>query len=355
MAVGVVVGALVASACGGSDDGAAEEPASPTSGPTTDVPGAPSDAAEEEAWAEVDAALAALGPEVGLLVARVADDGTCETVHDRAPSTARPMASQFKLLVLGALAEQVADGTLAWDRTLTVEEADRSLGNGEGSLQMVPPGTTVTVEEAATKMISISDNTATDLLIELVGRDAVEAQAAEWVDDDAANVPFLTTRQMFLLHYASGLGDRYLATPPEERAAFLVDEVDPLPISEIGTGYTTEPRFVDTIEWFASPADVCRALAGLHALSDEPSLATALPSVLSQEDAGIDLDASAWPTVWYKGGSEPGVLTMGWLATTAEGETFVVEAMVSDPDAALAEASLTDLVDVGRDAFALLA
>jgi hypothetical protein len=37
--------------------------------------------------------------------------------------------------------------------------------------------------------------------------------------------------------------------------------------------------------------------------------------------------------VWFKGGSEPGVLTLGWLATDNHGKTFVVEAMVSNHQA----------------------
>lgn len=307
-----------------------------------------------DGWAEIDAALAALAPDVGFLAAAIAPDGTCEPVHAIEPSAPRPMASQFKLFVLGALADRIAAGSVSWDRALTVDEATKSVGNGPGSLQLTEAGTAVSVEEAATKMISISDNTATDMLVGLLGRDAVEAWAEGWMADASANEPFLTTREMVLLHYAEGLGDRYLATPQRERDAFLASSVDPLPLSAIGSAYTTEPRFVDTIEWFGSPEDLCRAFAGLHAQAQDPALSP-LPAVLSQEDVGIDLPRRAWPTVWYKGGSEPGVLTMGWLATDADGETFVVEAMVSDPDTALAADSLTDLVAIGRDAFALLA
>jgi hypothetical protein len=61
-----------------------------------------------------------------------------------------------------------------------------------------------------------------------------------------------------------------------------------------------------------------------------------------------------WPEVWYKGGSESGVLTLGWLATDRRGRSFVVEAMVSNPDAALATDSITDLIALSRTAFGLL-
>ncbi|HEY7138311.1 MAG TPA: serine hydrolase [Acidimicrobiia bacterium] len=274
-------------------------------------------------------------------------------MHEVASSTARPTASQFKLFVLGALARQIATGRISWDQTLTVQDAVKSLGNGPGSLQFAPAGTVVSVEEVATKMISISDNTAADMLIGLVGRKNVEAQVRRWTTHVSADRPFLTTREMFLLHYVPGLADRYLATPRHQRDAFLASSVDPLPLSDILPGLSPAPRYVDRIEWFASPGDICGAFAGLQRLSRNPRLSP-LSTVLSYEVGGIGLDPSVWPAVWFKGGSEPGVLTLGWLATNRHGETFVVEAMVSNPGVALSTTSITDLVALARGAFGLL-
>jgi len=338
LALALVVGVgLTLAAC-------SDSPSSSSSSETTTEPG----------WARIDDALAELGPDVGFLAARVSPDGRCHPVHELAASTPRPTASQFKLFVLGALADRITAGRVSWDQTLTVQDATRSLGNAEGSLQVEPAGTVVSVEETATKMISISDNTAADMLIGLVGRDAVEAQVRRWTAHPSANEPFLTTRQMLLLHYVEGLADRYLAVPRGQRERFLASTVDPLSLGEIGSGYSDEPRYIDEIEWFASPDDVCRTFAGLEGLSKEQALAPLSP-VLSRQVAGIGLDRSDWPTVWYKGGSEPGVLTLGWLATNGDGTTFVVEAMVSNPDAALAPDSIKDLVALAQEAFALLA
>jgi hypothetical protein len=305
------------------------------------------------AWAKIDDGLSELGPKVGLVAARVLPNGTCLPVHAVNPFTPRPTASQFKLFVLGALAEEIAAGRITWDQTLTVTDAVKSAGNSPPSLQYAASGTKVSVEETATKMISISDNTATDMLIGLLGRDRVEAQVHQWGANASANEPFLTTREMILLHYVAGLGDRYLATPRHERDAFLAASVDPLPISAFVPGYTLDPRYVEQIEWFATPYDICRAFAGLQRLSQDPRLSP-LSAILSLQVAGIGLAPSAWPTVWFKGGSESGVLTLGWLATDRRGKTFVVEAMVTNPDAALAADSITDLVALANTAFGLL-
>ena len=346
VALALVVGAgLTLAACSDEPSSSSDEADPPSSADTTTtIP---------PEWARIDDALAELGPEVGFLAASVSPDGTCDPIHEVAPSEPRPTASQFKLLVLGALADRIAAGEISWDQTLTVDAAAQSLGNGEGSLQVAAPGTQVTVEDAATKMISISDNTAADMLAGLTGRDEVEAKFDEWTDNASANEPFLTTREMFLLHYVPDLADRYLATPPDQRDDFLASSVDPLLLTDMDPELLGNPRYIDTVEWFASPDDICRAFAGLQGLAEDPA-PSPLSTILSQEVGGIGLDPAAWPTIWFKGGSEPGVLTLGWLATNSEGDSFVVQAMVSNPDANLSDASIVDLVTLGKEAFGLL-
>lgn len=77
-------------------------------------------------------------------------------------------------------------------------------------------------------------------------------------------------------------------------------------------------------------------------------------SILSRNSGGIGLDPSKWHGVWFKGGSEPGVVTLGYLATNKQGETFVVVAMVSNPNAALSPLSTGELLAVDKGAFGLL-
>ena len=113
------------------------------------------------------------------------------------------------------------------------------------------------------------------------------------------------------------------------------------------------PTDIDTIEWFASPDDICRAFAGLQQLAAQPTLAPLGP-ILSANDGGIGLDPAQWPTVWFKGGSEPGVLTLGYLATNSKGQTFVVAAMLSDPAAALSPSATAGLLAIVRGAFELV-
>jgi hypothetical protein len=127
--------------------------------------------------------------------------------------------------------------------------------------------------------------------------------------------------------------------------------VDPLPIS--GVQFTAEPRDIDTIEWFGSPDDICRAFVGLQKLSRRPKLSP-IAAIFSVNTGDLGLDPSTWPTVWFKGGSEPGVLTLGYMATNSKGQTYVVSAMLSNPSAALAPSATVALLDVASGAFGLM-
>ncbi len=272
-----------------------------------------------------------------------------------ASSTPRPLASEFKLFVLGALANEIAAGRVGWKQELTVQNQLRSAGNaaGKGSLQFSPAGTKVSVQETATKMISISDNTAADMLINLVGQPALESQVRQWSNTPQLDSPLLTTRQLFLLHYVDYpiLANAYLARHRNNREAFLKSSVDPLSLSEIQP--STAPRDVDRIEYFGSSDDICRAFVALQQLSHQPKLSP-ITSIFSVNNGGLGIKSSEWPTAWFKGGSEPGVLTLGYMATDSKGQTFVVSAMLSNATAALAPSTTFALLAVIVSAFGLI-
>ena len=53
--------------------------------------------------------------------------------------------------------------------------------------------------------------------------------------------------------------------------------------------------------------------------------------MLSLNDGGLQLDPVRWKTTWFKGGSEPGVLTLAYLATTRTGQSYVVTVLAENP------------------------
>jgi hypothetical protein len=277
---------------------------------------------------ELHARLEALAPDVSFLTAEV-DHGRCDPIDTVAASRPRPLGSAFKLYVLGALAHAIDEKDASWSQTLAIHEDWKSLPSGD--FQNLPAGTLLPLSAYADNMISISDNTAADHLIHFLGRDAVQEQLRRFgVARPGADEPFLTTRELFQLklnNYPS-LADAYTSLDRRDRLDELTQQIDPLPLPPPVPW--TEPRAIDSIEWFGSPSDICRAYAGLQQQAKDPAL-SGVDHALSINDGGIGLDRQQWSRVWFKGGSEPGVLTLNYLATTTDGRTFVVSAMVSNP------------------------
>jgi beta-lactamase class A len=270
-------------------------------------------------WADVDAAFRSVAPQVRLLVAEVTD-GACQPVHAIDPATAAPFGSVVKLYVLAAVGNAVAAGTVRWDQPLTVTASAKSLPSGV--LQYEPDGTRVTVREAAEKMISISDNTATDMLIGLVGRSAVEeALSRAGMADPARNRPFLTTRETFVLAVEPDLAQRYLDADDAGRRALLADTVDRRPLPDLAALSASSPR--GDVGWFASADDICRAYAALAALTRRPGLSP-IGDVLARNDDILELDPALWATTWRKGVGGPSTAGQAYLATTRDGRSYTV-------------------------------
>jgi len=306
-------------------------------------------------WAELDRRLRAVAPQVSFQVSRLSADGRCLPVHGVAAGTPRPLGSSFKLYVLAALAQAVSTGEAAWDERLAIRDDWKSLPSGV--LQNAPAGTAYTLEQYAQYMIAISDNTAADHLIHRLGRDRVERQLVlSGVRRPALDVPFLTTRELFQFKAAPdypGPLQTYLRLPPAQRLRYLTDVIDPRPLT--GLAGWQQPRAVDALEWFASPSDVCQVYAGL-ARAAGTSAGAPVARALSINDGELGLDRAQWPTLWFKGGSEPGVLTLNYLARTAGGASYVVSVDVDDPGHALDEATaVPELLALARGGIQLAA
>jgi beta-lactamase class A len=84
-----------------------------------------------------------------------------------------PAASTIKIPVMVEVFMQLQAGRFTLDRRVTLLQRDKDWGSGE--LCDAPSGSTFSVSELLEKMIDISDNTATNMLIRLVGRSNINA------------------------------------------------------------------------------------------------------------------------------------------------------------------------------------
>ncbi|WP_165977625.1 serine hydrolase [Nonomuraea diastatica] len=300
-----------------------------------------------KSWSELDKRLRKAATQTGFLAAEVKKNGDCRPLHTVAGDKVRPLGSMVKLYVLGAVAQRIKSGAFGWDTEITITPELKSLPSGQ--LQDRPDGSKVTVLEAAKLMISISDNTATDLLIHQVGRKTVERTIRAWGNPDKRNAPLLTTRELFVLKGADypRHAKRYLSLSTAKKRDYLEKVVAKVPLDTIAAW--DKPRELDTIEYFGSPSDICQAYARLAKMPDKH-----VNEAMSINDAGLGLPAKQWPTVWYKGGSEPGVHDQSFLARTSGGKTYVVTAMAVNPKAVLDDGALgLELTALARGAFTL--
>lgn len=84
-------------------------------------------------------------------------------------------ASMIKLLVAYAFLEQVEKGSYTLDDYYTLQQSD--IVGGTGSLRLLGAGAQVSYGEILNKMISASDNTGTNILIDAVGMDTINETA----------------------------------------------------------------------------------------------------------------------------------------------------------------------------------
>ena len=80
-------------------------------------------------------------------------------------------ASTIKLPIICALASQVEAGRVKWDDRLIIRAEDKV--GGSGVIRELADGTTLSVLDLATLMIVVSDNTATNLILDRISADAV--------------------------------------------------------------------------------------------------------------------------------------------------------------------------------------
>ncbi|OYN79688.1 serine hydrolase [Mycolicibacterium sphagni] len=272
-----------------------------------------------DSWQDVDTALSRTGARYSWQVSKV-NDGRCEKVAGTNTSESLPLASIFKTYVLYAVESAITAGTLNWDDKLTITAEGKKLGTS--GFDKLPPGSQITVRQAAGKMISTSDNMATDLLIGRLGTHAIEeALVAAGHHDPASMTPFPTMRELFAIGWGNPdvRQEWKTAAMPQDRANLLQQadsrpyDPDPYRSHAPGSAYGAE--------WYGNAEDICRVHAGLQ--HNAVGRASQVKDVMS-ETAGIDLDPAEWPYIAAKAGNLPGDMTFSWYAVDRTGQAWVV-------------------------------
>ncbi|MFF5724704.1 Cpe/LpqF family protein [[Kitasatospora] papulosa] len=269
-------------------------------------------------WDDLEAALEQPGVTWSALVTRE-EGGTTETLYAKEADRPMPNGSSYKLYLMRALADAVASGSVRWDDEVTVTPALRSLPTGD--MQELPDGTRVSVRKTAYKMIAMSDNTAADLIQDLLGRDAVERAVVEGGHSDPSLLrPFLSSHEVFEIGWgAPGLRAEWVAADEDGRRRLLDRIAGPMTVRGSDLGATVHQQGLD---WHMSAWDVARVLGALaEDGTRDPS--GAVEDILTAYP-GVPVDTARWPRVVFKGGSCPGVMMFCWLLQDPDGVRYTL-------------------------------
>jgi Beta-lactamase enzyme family len=222
------------------------------------------------------------------------------------PDRLMAVGSAFKLVVMSAVTDAVDQGRFTWERPVSLKPSWRALPTG--ILEHWPAGTLVTPQTLADLMISLSDNTAAEALIQLVGRDDLEAISPQ-------NRPFLSTREFFILKSVRNrrLRQRYVAAGEPERRTML-DIVNTLGLPEPAE---VSRSVIPEIGWRFTSRQLCALICKVHSLRAmhiNPGIAA----------------RTEWQKIAFKGGSDRGVLNLTTWLQARNGRCFAVAATWND-------------------------
>jgi beta-lactamase class A len=131
------------------------------------APQEPAPAPAPQKWAELEKNIGrSLGDFQGEIGFVIKDLQTGRSIV-RNPDRRFPSASMVKIPIMAACFKAVEDERISLHDVLKLKRADRT--SGSGVLRASPPGTQVTVEKLIELMITDSDNTAANMIIDLLG------------------------------------------------------------------------------------------------------------------------------------------------------------------------------------------
>lgn len=252
------------------------------------------------------------------------------------------IGSEFKLYILKSLAEDISAGLKKWNDKIQIQENLKSLPSG--ILQDAPIGSELSLIETAGLMISRSDNTATDHLHALLGHEKIESSINGFNSFLDFNNPFLSTMELFRLRTLSQTEvDNYLSYSPEKKILYnelLSKQFNRQQLTDALKDWN-EPRNIRQIEWFASTEDMCKLVMDLKKKADQDSsiyniLSISNPFLWPEDDPDFEY-------VGYKGGSEPGVLTMTFLLKTRTQKWACLSMGINNEKENLNELEIVDL------------
>ena len=171
----------------------------------------------------------------------------------------------------------------------------------------------------------------------MLGRERIlKAMKDSGHSDPAANDPFLTTRELFVLKtWDRKALDEWRKGASAENVVLeaLLSSEDPS-LDQVNAAFAHGPKAID-IEWFASPADLAKLFAHMRRTGAPETF-----QIMAINPSATNAIKANWRYIGFKGGSEPGVLNLTWLLTDKEGRDWALTLGWNNPAAVVDEGKL---------------
>jgi len=219
--------------------------------------------------------------DVGIAVTQI-EKGLSLNIHGTKPY---PLASVFKVPILVTVMKKIDDRAFTLSTPIKIREQDRCIGSG--TLKDSAAGTKTSVQRCIELMITISDNTATDLLWNLVGDQSVNELLAG-LNLRKSNV-YNANRPGYLISLAQGkefkgrsafqiaaIWKKKSMDERRESIRAVLDENKALTLSrfeaienqsasqQTGASYSGDAAAAEALDNFSSPCDMTELLTKLY-------------------------------------------------------------------------------------------
>ena len=295
---------------------------------------------QKDSEAALTKQLGALPGKKAFLVTQLTEDGP-SVRYGKNQDHRFAVGSSFKLFILGTLADEVNAGRRRLDDIMTLRPD--LIGPPASELASWPLQSPVTVQTLALKMISISDNTATDHLLYLLGRENVERMmGAMGHGKPSVNQPLLFVREMVQLRDRRHpeLAEQWSRSNLDGRRKLLAegmsDDIDYEALDFDAAAF-------DVAEWRASPDDMAHALDWIRRNTTDDDPAHPLRGVIAVTTQ-IEFDRELWPYVGFKGGSEERLIAGNWLMRRRDGKWFTFHFVCNSADEPVDQSRVVDVL-----------
>ena len=254
-----------------------------------------------------------------------------------------PMASTYKLPILVEIFYQQEEGKLHLDDMISLDRNDLHLGSGVLSKFFDPPGVSLSIRNLINLMMVISDNSATDILLEKVGASRVTARMQSI---GLASIRVDRTTQELIMDLAGVDYARYGSLPLEQVQVMLAKA------EQTGHLRTTEVR---ALKDHASPRDLNKLLERIYqGKIVRPEVSDEILNILKRCQTGANRIRGLLPpntVVAHKTGTIGGTFNnTGIVYLPFDAGVLLISVMMKDAMAPATEAERV-IAEISRYAF----